>query len=175
MHTLVNSRDGHLETTVAIIGPQGPVAKPRPRLDIDPIMGRAVLTKRLEISNHSSKMFRDGYWSVNRRLTREHDRRHNGHDRCRPVHADIPLIDGGQGQLSSAVAAFQSLKVVRPTVIAPAKREEEIYVQGRSEPIVLSRRSFALRLLRYVGDKAHRFAQHYHHLLRKKLTLGDDG
>jgi excinuclease ABC subunit C len=88
---------------------------------------------------------------------------------------DIWLIDGGKGQLSSAVAAFESLKVVPPTIIALAKREEEIYVQGRSEPIVLSRRSFALRLLQYVRDEAHRFAQHYHHLLRKKKTLGDDG
>jgi excinuclease ABC subunit C len=87
---------------------------------------------------------------------------------------DIWLIDGGKGQLSSALAAFDSLGVVPPTVIALAKREEEIYVQGRSDPIVLSRRSFALRLLQYVRDEAHRFAQHYHHLLRKKRTLGDD-
>jgi excinuclease ABC subunit C len=87
---------------------------------------------------------------------------------------DIWLIDGGKGQLSSALAAFDSLGVVPPTVIALAKREEEIYVQGRSDPIVLSRRSFALRLLQYVRDEAHRFAQHYHHLLRKKRTLGEE-
>jgi excinuclease ABC subunit C len=87
---------------------------------------------------------------------------------------DIWLIDGGKGQLSSALAAFDSLRVVPPTVIALAKREEEIYVQGRSDPIVLSRRSFALRLLQYVRDEAHRFAQHYHHLLRKKRTLGEE-
>jgi excinuclease ABC subunit C len=87
---------------------------------------------------------------------------------------DIWLIDGGKGQLSSALAAFDALKVVPPTVIALAKREEEIYVQGRSDPIVLSRRSFALRLLQYVRDEAHRFAQHYHHLLRTKKTLGDE-
>ena len=60
-------------------------------------------------------------------------------------------------------------------MIALAKREEEIYVQGRSDPIVLSRRSFALRLLQYVRDEAHRFAQHYHHLLRKKRTFDDEG
>ena len=60
-------------------------------------------------------------------------------------------------------------------MIALAKREEEIFVQGRSDPIVLCRRSFALRLLQYVRDEAHRFAQHYHHLLRKKRTLGDEG
>jgi excinuclease ABC subunit C len=87
---------------------------------------------------------------------------------------DIWLIDGGKGQLSSALAAFETLKVVPPTVIALAKREEEIYVQGRSDPIVLSRRSFALRLLQYVRDEAHRFAQHYHHMLRKKRTFDNE-
>jgi excinuclease ABC subunit C len=87
---------------------------------------------------------------------------------------DIWLIDGGKGQLSSALAAFETLKVVPPTLIALAKREEEIYVQGRSDPIVLSRRSFALRLLQYVRDEAHRFAQHYHHMLRKKRTFDND-
>jgi excinuclease ABC subunit C len=88
---------------------------------------------------------------------------------------DIWLIDGGKGQLSAAMSAFESLRVVPPVVVALAKREEEIFVQGRSQPIVLSRRSFALRLLQYVRDEAHRFAQHYHHLLRKKRTLGDEG
>jgi excinuclease ABC subunit C len=88
---------------------------------------------------------------------------------------DIWLIDGGKGQLSAALAAFETLKVVPPTVIALAKREEEIYVQGRSDPIVLSRRSFALRLLQYVRDEAHRFAQHYHHMLRKKRTFDNEG
>jgi excinuclease ABC subunit C len=87
---------------------------------------------------------------------------------------DIWLIDGGKGQLSSALAAFETLKVVPPAVIALAKREEEIFIQGRSEPIVLSRRSFSLRLLQYVRDEAHRFAQHYHHLLRTKRALDDD-
>ncbi len=87
---------------------------------------------------------------------------------------DIWLIDGGKGQLSAALAAFETLKVVPPTVIALAKQEEEIYLPGRSDPIVLSRRSFALRLLQYVRDEAHRFARHYHHLLRKKRTLGED-
>ena len=87
---------------------------------------------------------------------------------------DIWLIDGGKGQLSSAMAAFDELKVVPPTVVALAKQEEEIYFPGRSDPIVLSRRSFALRLLQYVRDEAHRFAQHYHHMLRKKRPLGED-
>jgi excinuclease ABC subunit C len=87
---------------------------------------------------------------------------------------DIFLIDGGKGQLGAALAAFEALGVKPPTLISLAKREEEIYVPGRSEPIVLSRRSFALRLLQYVRDEAHRFAQHYHHMLRKKRTMGED-
>jgi excinuclease ABC subunit C len=88
---------------------------------------------------------------------------------------DIFMIDGGKGQLGAALAAFEALGVQPPTLISLAKREEEIYVPGRSDPIVLSRRSFALRLLQYVRDEAHRFAQHYHHMLRKKRTLGEDG
>src|SRR5271157_3151349 len=87
---------------------------------------------------------------------------------------DILLIDGGKGQLGAALAAFEALKVNPPTVISLAKREEEIYVPGRSDPIVLRRRSFALRLLQYVRDEAHRFAQHYHHMLRTKKTLGEE-
>lgn len=81
---------------------------------------------------------------------------------------DILLIDGGKGQLSSAVAAFEALGITPPTLISLAKKNEEIYRPGESEPIVLSRHSFSLRLLQYVRDEAHRFAQHYHHILRSK-------
>ncbi len=81
---------------------------------------------------------------------------------------DILLIDGGKGQLSSAVAAFESLGIDPPTLISLAKKNEEIYRPGESEPLVLSRHAFSLRLLQYVRDEAHRFAQHYHHILRRK-------
>jgi len=87
---------------------------------------------------------------------------------------DIFLIDGGKGQLGAALDAFQALGVTPPTVIALAKQEEEIYVPGRPDPIVLRRRSFSLRLLQYVRDEAHRFAQHYHHMLRGKRTFGEE-
>ncbi|CAN5854578.1 excinuclease ABC subunit UvrC [soil metagenome] len=87
---------------------------------------------------------------------------------------DIFLIDGGKGQLNAALDAFKALGVDPPTLIGLAKQEEEIFLPGRSEPIVLSRRSFALRLLQYVRDEAHRFAQHYHHMLRTKRTLGEE-
>ena len=53
-------------------------------------------------------------------------------------------------------------------LISLAGENEEIYRPGDAEPIRLSRHSAALRLLQYVRDEAHRFAQHYHHLLRRK-------
>lgn len=87
---------------------------------------------------------------------------------------DILLIDGGKGQLHAALSAFQEWDGPRPVILSLAKREEEIYLPDREEPLRLSRHSFALRLLQYVWDEAHRFAQHYHHLLRRKSTLGDD-
>ncbi len=84
---------------------------------------------------------------------------------------DILLIDGGKGQLSSALDALDSLGIEPPCVISLAKREEEVFVPGRSEPLRLSRDSYSLRLLEYVRDEAHRFAQHYHHLLRGKRSF----
>jgi excinuclease ABC subunit C len=81
---------------------------------------------------------------------------------------DLLLIDGGKGQLSAAVAAFRDQGIDPPTLLSLAKQEEEIFLPGQSEPIRLSRHAFALRLLQYVRDEAHRFAQHYHHILRSK-------
>lgn len=87
------------------------------------------------------------------------------------VFPDVLLIDGGKGQLNAALDAFKLLGIDPPTVISLAKQEEEIFRPGESESIKLSRHSAALRLLQYVRDEAHRFAQHYHHILRrKKLT-----
>jgi excinuclease ABC subunit C len=86
---------------------------------------------------------------------------------------DILLIDGGKGQLAAAMAALDSIGVVAPFVCSLAKREEEIFLPGQSEPKLLSKHSYALRLLQYVRDESHRFAQSYHHLLRKKSTLDE--
>ena len=86
---------------------------------------------------------------------------------------DILLIDGGPGQLSAALEAMRILEITPPFTISLAKREEEVYVPGEPEPRRLSRHSYGLRLLQYVRDEAHRFAQHYHHILRRKSTLGE--
>jgi len=89
------------------------------------------------------------------------------------VFPDILLIDGGKGQLSAALAAFRDIGVDPPTVLSLAKRDEEIFVPGQSEPLRLSKHAYALRLLQYVRDESHRFAQHYHHILRRKRTIGE--
>jgi len=89
------------------------------------------------------------------------------------VFPDILLIDGGKGQLNAALAAFRDQEITPPTLLSLAKQEEEIYLPGEAAPLVLSRHSFALRLLQYVRDEAHRFAQHYHHILRRKSQLGE--
>ncbi|MHC4176948.1 MAG: excinuclease ABC subunit UvrC [Planctomycetota bacterium] len=85
---------------------------------------------------------------------------------------DVLLIDGGKGQLGAALAALSTLQLDPPTVISLAKREELVFVSGADEPLRLSRHSYALRLLQYVRDEAHRFARHYHHILRRRSTLG---
>jgi excinuclease ABC subunit C len=84
------------------------------------------------------------------------------------VFPDILLIDGGKGQLNAALESFQVMGIEPPCLISLAKREEEVYRPGEAEPLRLNRQGAALRLLQYVRDEAHRFAQHYHHILRRK-------
>lgn len=100
---------------------------------------------------------------VTRRFKRMHDEE--------AVFPDILLIDGGKGQLNAAVDSFKLLGIDPPVLISLAKQEEEIFRPGESESIKLSRHSAALRLLQYVRDEAHRFAQHYLHTLRKKKLI----
>jgi excinuclease ABC subunit C len=87
---------------------------------------------------------------------------------------DILLIDGGKGQLNAALETFRVMGVEPPCLVSLAKREEEIYRPGDGEPLRLSRHAAALRLLQYVRDEAHRFAQHYHHILRKKKLAAEN-
>jgi excinuclease ABC subunit C len=109
----------------------------------------------------------DDFKSIHEVVARRFQRLHEESE----VLPDILLIDGGKGQLSAGLAAFTELGITPPMVISLAKREEEVYVPGQDEPLRLSKSSFALRLLQYVRDEAHRFAQHYHHILRRKSTL----
>ncbi len=89
------------------------------------------------------------------------------------LYPDVILIDGGLGQLHAALEAFETLDAQPPMVISLAKKEELIYVQQRAEPVRLGRNNPGLRLCQQVRDEAHRFAQHYHHVLRRKKTIGE--
>lgn len=86
---------------------------------------------------------------------------------------NILLIDGGKGQLSSVMEAFDILQIKPPFTISLAKQQEEIFLPGESESLKPSKHSYGLRLLQQVRDEAHRFAQSYHHLLRKKSTFDE--
>ena len=85
---------------------------------------------------------------------------------------DIILIDGGRGQLNAAESAFKDRHAIHDTrILALAKREEELFLPGKTRPLKLPKTSPALKLMQYVRDEAHRFAQHYHHILRTKKLL----
>jgi excinuclease ABC subunit C len=81
---------------------------------------------------------------------------------------DLIVIDGGKGQLSAGIKALEPLMERGVAVISIAKRIEEVFVPGRSEPIVLEEGSDALRVLQRVRDEAHRFAIIFHRSRRDK-------
>ncbi|MHB0957361.1 MAG: excinuclease ABC subunit UvrC [Pirellulaceae bacterium] len=110
----------------------------------------------------------DDFRSIHEVVSRRYKRLHDQSD----MFPDLLLIDGGKGQLNAALAAFREQSITPPTLVSLAKREEEIFLPGESAPLRLSRHAYALRLLQYVRDEAHRFAQYYHHILRKKSTFG---
>ncbi len=84
---------------------------------------------------------------------------------------DLIVVDGGKGQLSSAVEVLQKLGIGSQPVIGLAKRLEEVFLPGRSDPELIAKTSSGLRLLQQIRDEAHRFAITYHRTLRAKRTL----
>ena len=84
---------------------------------------------------------------------------------------DVILIDGGLGQLHAAEEAMAEMGAPVPLLASIAKKEEVIYIHGTEKPVKLAANNPAKKLLQYVRDEAHRFAQHYHHLLRSKKLL----
>jgi len=82
------------------------------------------------------------------------------------------VIDGGKGQLAAGMRALEPLRELGVTVISLAKRLEEVYVPGRSEPVDLPAESEASRLLQRVRDEAHRFAIDHHRGRRDQAMTG---
>lgn len=112
----------------------------------------------------------DDYSSIREVVSRRYREAGAGQE----LYPEVILIDGGLGQLHAAMSAFEQLDVKPPMVISLAKKEELIYIQARTEPIRLGRDNLGLRLCQQIRDEAHRFAQHYHHVLRRKKTLDED-
>ena len=84
---------------------------------------------------------------------------------------DLAVIDGGKGQLGAARAAFDALGITSIGLISLAKRDEEIFLSGRSDPVRLPRRSPALRMLQQARDEAHRFAVTFQRQKRAARTI----
>ncbi len=84
---------------------------------------------------------------------------------------DLVVIDGGKGQLGAALDAARGAGQERLPVVSLAKREEEVFLPERAEPLRLSRRSPSLKLLQRARDEAHRFAVSYSRKRRSQRTI----
>lgn len=111
----------------------------------------------------------DDYASIREVVSRRYREAGQGNE----LYPDVIIIDGGIGQLHAAMDVFEQLDVKPPMVISLAKKEELIYTQFQPEPIKLGRDNVGLKVCQAIRDEAHRFAQHYHHILRKKRVLGE--
>ena len=84
---------------------------------------------------------------------------------------DLLLVDGGKGQLSSAIAALRALGIADQPVVGLAKRLEEVFLPGLSNAQNIPKTSSSLKLLQMLRDESHRFAIAHHRKLRQKRTL----
>ena len=139
----------------------------------DSVAGMVVLDrgkfdkKQYRIFNIRSVVGSDDFRSMAEAVDRRY-RRLMDEDKPLP---DMILIDGGRGQLNAALTALNKLGVEGVTIAGLAKREEEIYVPEREEPLRLDRHDPALQLLQMVRDETHRFAVSSHRRRRSKRTL----
>jgi excinuclease ABC subunit C len=109
----------------------------------------------------------DDYASLQEIVGRRYKRAATGEE----LWPDLVLIDGGLGQLNAIREIFAQMNVPTPNLLSLAKKEEIVFIAGRDRPLKLPATSAVLKLLQYIRDEAHRFAQHYHHLLRSKKLL----
>jgi excinuclease ABC subunit C len=99
---------------------------------------------------------------VSRRFARMQPATAEDYDESFSATPNLVVIDGGKGQLSAALAAMQKYDLPRVAVIALAKREEEVFLPGRPNPVVLDPATSGLQLLQRIRDEAHRFALGFH-------------
>lgn len=84
---------------------------------------------------------------------------------------DLIMVDGGKGQLSSAISSLEELGIKNFEIIGLAKRLEEVFLPGESEAQSIPKTSSSLKLLQHIRDEAHRFAITFHRDRRSKRTL----
>lgn len=125
--------------------------------------------KRAEYRKFKIQIFEgnDDFKSMHEVVTRYFRRRL---DEEKPL-PDLAVIDGGKGQLGAAKAALDALQVTQVGLISLAKKEEEIFLPGRSDSVRLPRRSPALRMLQQARDEAHRFAITFQRQKRAARTI----
>ena len=141
------------------------------------VVGSAVVFHNAEPNKSEYRRFRikgdwgnDDFRSMSEVVSRYFRRRL---EEGKPI-PELAVIDGGKGQLAAATLAAAQAGAEGVSFIGLAKREEEIYLVGRSEPLRLPRNSSALRLLQRVRNEAHRFAHTYNRRLRTKRTLDSE-
>ncbi|MEM1083171.1 MAG: excinuclease ABC subunit UvrC [Verrucomicrobiota bacterium] len=123
----------------------------------------------LENAGEADESTQEDVVEAQRRLAKE--------GRARIVLPDLVIVDGGKGQLSSAVKELRRLGLHELPVIGLAKQHEEVFVPGKSESIRIPHDRGALKLLQRIRDEAHRFANGYNELLyrrRMRESLLDD-
>lgn len=84
---------------------------------------------------------------------------------------DLIVIDGGKGQLSSVKEVFDEFKIDDIDLISLAKREEEVFLPERSEPVIIDKSDYCLKMLQRIRDEAHRFAITYFRSLHGKNSM----
>src|ERR671930_1612467 len=109
---------------------------------------------------------------VSRRFARLSDATAEEYDESFAATPNLLVIDGGKGQLSAALAAMHAFDLPRVAVVALAKRVEEVFVPGRSDPILLDPHSPGLQLLQRIRDEAHRFALGFHRQRHEARSFG---
>lgn len=110
----------------------------------------------------------DDFAGLQEALTRRIDELKKSEDESFASRPDLLVIDGGKGQLSSVVEILESKGINDIDIIGLAKREEEVFLPYNSNPVILPRNSYALKVLQRIRDEAHRFAITFHRELRQK-------
>lgn len=109
----------------------------------------------------------DDFLSMQEVIRRRYTKVVQGEDKL----PDLIMVDGGKGQLSSAIETLKDLGIKNYNIIGLAKRLEEVFLPDQSEPASISKTSSGLKLLQKIRDEAHRFAITFHRNRRAKRTI----